>query len=1546
MPVRLGREEMTLPNLNECLYKLKNPYISTILMTQETLQGLELEHISLVHSQDQTVHQKVAILSEILQELNQAYALIDEVDIILDPMQEVCFPVGEVCSVEPDYVQLVRLIFESMLTTEIKESVRLEENLQVLLTPEKYHVEVKPKIAHQIISLFRPFTAIPDAHKQYLENYLCGKKNQDFDAFMTEWDTSGDQTKKQILNFITLAKGILHIILPYTLNKMTNRQYGRDEQDPTKIVPYLGAQSPTNTTFASPWETLVYHFQTALFSGISRSHLTNLIQQLYTAAFLTNRETPIDRSSKGIEFFNRTGIYLSQINQPDQLQKAIEAINSHSLNRLWAESETLHRSVSYHPLYVRSTSHNFTSQMARRLSFSGTPWNISCYPLTMQSTFFEDPDGVEPRVIAKIAQRESKIYTLKEATTENFFLAIQEHPERARIRALIDAGGLFQQDTTETLARKILDSEKSIESVFFFGSAPGSSVPSLPTLLKRGGKPVRLPNTKDEEFKKQNVDPNTLFCIYDESHCEGTDINFLPPNTIGVVTIDPKIQVRTLCQATLRLRRFLNDHQQTTCFLLLNATQEEKKINRAQDIIALSIDNQALLQTEQTYRAYQQLLENIPRSKLKEKLHQLPVKEQSAFLALYQKYFVKTNEQEPFTLFGQEPDSMMKGEALLAQGTSLIKDFQSQCTDTEMIKAVEQEINEVLTQIQNNPYLQTLTTHNKTHLGMQQQLQQENARELDTDESLKQELEELYKQSAHSRKEPYKEIEWKESDVPQLRQLPIQPQRMPQIVTASKLLQQTPYKHDYYKIFTQAENLYISLNFATTCTQEKSFLSRYMKAAYQIVIIYEEGSLKALLVSLQEAAFFKTHMEKHKTGWLWLIDPHEHEISSHQHAELDQNSQENLKKLLCLVNLLNGNVSYLTQHAQTTLDTMSQNEFLFLRFLQLMIQRNETQLMAFQHSSFKNILHYSSLAAHTEARHIAAGKARAQALSHEEIQKLSLADGDTIVNLSQAQIAHLPPNLTHILSQKQLKEISSLSPEQINFLQPIQLEWLTHPDVLNTLPPEKIKCLKSNQIKLLSSRQGIQSLKDSQLQHLLPSQFSDLSESQLLQLVDNTTIDLCDSITPPQLRYILDQRPQKASSLIKAIKKKELYAILKTQEIDYLTPEQVSTDILEPPQIREITSPQLIAALPLNKVNSLSPAQVKKGHLNGKQIQALTERDLIQAVPIDQVNLLSPLQVARDLLTEDQIQHLSKSDLLQAVPLDQVNRLSREQVASCHLTEDQIQHLNKQELFQGVPFTQVNFLKPEQVATGYLNEWQIHQLNKQELLKVLPITQVNFFNPQQVATGHLSVKQIQALQKSPLIDAVPDKDVRHLLEAQIPLLTQENKIQLLNNPLLIAKLSNDLLGYLTEQQIATLTAIPLLERVIPHTRYNLTPAQVASWPNTSLRNLWVTKPLSFYHLNAEQASYVGSHMSEFPGLNRATFVTNLDTDGAKKAFQKAFLFTTITAIAKTALKIFTVTFSAIFLFNRTTYGHRLLSTTYRHAQELIKGGIRRFLYIT
>jgi hypothetical protein len=663
-----------------------------------------------------------------------------------------------------------------------------------------------------------------------------------------------------------LGRHLLQDILPLTLRKTINREYGRASTAKGKVVPYVAAGVPGTTEFGHPWELIAYHFQTAICEDLSIEFFSHYVESLFKAAEqesvsynLSIKETPIMRDFEAV-----LGGSLIDLETPEKRKQILQRINADPVKRIYIEERFIAEEVTYDLNYYSSSGHNL--MMFRKIMImTGTPYNRRAYPIRFASAPLLDP-GSEGALIDLLIERNEEVYTVPDASDIQGLLTevLRASKHKKHVRALIDIGGCLLAKNNEAYAKDILESFKndpSVQGVVFFRIVQDKNgTRKALSLLKKGvDQPIDLLDTHLATWKAQGVDPNQLFFFYDQWHSRGTDFP-LPSQTVALAILGPHDPIHSILQGVARCRK-LTSSQNVIYALSSNAAQiiaeEEGRPSTAEVLLRRSFRNEQDLLRDHIFRHYIEEMRDVVRSShIVQLLDQNPGS-MSADLDL----LMVRQMDAPYDQFGRIPRQVPPMQILEAFAQKLLDQY------ARKFQGLDKKIESILENARNHlEHLPTSVSTSHHASGREQQVQclQEKEKEVEQgNEMLIQLEEEWLSHQGQAKGTPLIETKWLPTQavslVGQIGETLDFSSCDQKCKPLCEMLSDYAYAHPFPTIF--GSNLYATHNWHACTTTPVSVISQYHKPPQQLLVIEhgpaEKKVVSCLLLSLKESEFFR-----------------------------------------------------------------------------------------------------------------------------------------------------------------------------------------------------------------------------------------------------------------------------------------------------------------------------------------------------------------------------------------------------------------------------------------------------------------------------------------------------------------------------------------------------------------------------------------------------------------------------------------------------------------------------------------------------------------
>ncbi|MBN4066510.1 DUF3638 domain-containing protein [Simkania negevensis] len=1350
--IDLSRNAFTLQNLQWIHNKLNSAMEQEemVVVKSETLQALELEFLSCIHdytsyvnkTPPQELKEKIKTLSNILLIFREkSDATIDEVDLVLNALREVNFPVGEAEHVKSERIDVVKTIMGFLVSTEtvpgtdqtMEALTGIRRNEQALLSQENYRNTVQPFLANKLADTYAPF-AFAKEKKQSLIRYLKNKispeaqtladydpkatlsakeqqkiararvwyekqgNKQEIDediAFLADLShriASDNVTASEPANLIALSKHVIQTLLPATLGKSCGRHFGRSKNinNAGEVLPYQGVDTPSTTKFGYHYESIIYHYLTALSQGVSPYQLLDLANKFKTAALLYDE--PFDETAEAEEFKELTGVALSEIDHLGKIDEAVANINRETSKLLTIETETVAHYVSFYTHRFTSTPQSLIDQLDTRRAMSGTPWNIDGYPESLADSPSLDR-GTEGRIVDTMLQRAEKlkntnVHVIKSSGAKGLLTeALANHPSKNQFQGIIDVGGHFKGINNTQVAREILEyfeNDKRIEAVLFYlpPAGPGASSSEKKNagklaIMKKGNSSYEvIGGTSKELIEATGVPLKNLFVYYDENHTTGSDIVQCPTSK-NFVTVDERLLRRNFFQGILRLRQFF--YFQDVEYIVPEGVQSSL-INEGKsviDLISSGIKSQAIRLAMDTYRSYKQQINNIIRKKAFEKLLKLRTASDqpsrdiedaiSKEFRKYQQLLLSTLSDSPYTQFGRVEETVNTIDNLEHHIALALEKFpkDQQKAITELKEELKHLIDRakkcrVLPQEVKEPAADIIGLEEEVELQVEQEAEQEVERELE--QELQQELQryldlkltDAIKETAWDAMPSIEELTSPNND-PFFTNKP--DLSRPDIFSLQHILQHLPntsfhYERKYHDIFDN--NILVTNNFRLTGEAIHPVFSRYQKPGNQILAIEREGKMFFILLSSYDAEQWKAWLKANKTDdskRMWLIQPDGTILQDNGHnipLPLEEHDKA-ISRALLQINFFNGNMQYLNRHEEEVDFWLNESHpEMKLHYIKIKVEKDPVQKRLFNNSLIMQPKKYR--------------KTMQGNVVHLRRQKKLESNRDLIRRYSPEKVATINPLYVHLLTNNQLQylitpeQLFKVTPEQAKQIKPSQVPHLHYACLDELETAEQIRAIPLDKVSIINNENHFQYFSLEQAKQMIEEQslfFGKLDGAVACALIKEKDEEeqkkMVACLSHEQIPFIDDPN---------------IIQMLKDSQLDGLSPTQ--TKDLSERQITLLEKEELISAIDdPTKVKFINPAYTDfinvsmAPHLTDDQAKQIRRAELVANITQSQLPLLDDSVIKQ--IDATLVEHLADEKIPLLETKQQIQALTKEQ---------------------------------------------------------------------------------------------------------------------------------------------------------------------------------------------------------------------------------------------------------------------------------------------
>jgi hypothetical protein len=1402
IPLRIHREEMTENNLQKILEQLHHALQTgqVVVTTTATLIGFYLELLSIVDQKDRTYATRGKALREIIKLLKKrANGVLDEIDIHYRADREVNFPSGDPNPVIKSQVRLIQNLFQMLVSPDImvgdksiRDFVKLHLNEQGFMTEEDIKGKLLPCLVEQLSMTYPSYQIIPEMWKEALKAYLLGVTEENASAEVKQL-VDYLKKNKQLADQVALGRYLISEILPTTLKRITNRHYGRSN-DGLKVVPYLAANTPSETEFGNVIEALVLQFQTAISTPFNpetiQVYIDNRNAQARTEA--QRLDVLFNETPTAVAFERIFGIPLADVdkNKEKVIEKARQDINI----IITIEEMIVNRVVTYYDELLSGNAQLLPYILHRHCGFSGTPWNKDGYPKFLTESALLD-GSVEARITDLFLRREAPIHAVRDTKVATLLATATR-----KICGIIDTAGMLRDYPTFQVAQEVITyyaRDPDIEGVLYFEKD------TLMYLKKEVLRPIVVGSTLRSELERLGINPDTTFTFYDERHCEATDLK-QRKDAVNLITFDQTVSLRTLLQGLIRLREYMTTQNVE---IVVPAESVKHFEPTSGDIIRAAIERQGTLVSTQTYRAFRQKIRSASmESVVKQLLETETLENAIRIVHANRELCVTTLHKSPWEDYGGLPRTQDCRVTLLARAPERLQPEIRDCLVLpKTIRGSSDTVGE------------EVTTERQAH------------RQTNVDTSLEQELE----QSVTPSSAPIKAVnEWM-WDKELMGRFPNDPRILP----FTSLFSDFRYQKPYVNIFG-IPNLFATNNLRETVGFKHSVFNPLQKEVKYLLASNRGGKLSVIALTMKEAGTIKKLLSMTKPQDQWLMMADGRDISTHSHAPLCEAHQAELKKILLLVAIFRGDIKLIdgefAKEAGEISQTTASSELIkrFLR-LRLMTLGNPLLTAIFESTEVfdadrEDLLDEQVLATKRPDEYTEKDTALIQYLrKREQIQGVTLPKLIQLFN--SAQVKLIADTQVPHLSQPQVERLGD--PRLINLLNANQLGWLLRhqishvgPTLTEHLIPAQVQYFSHVQLQRITVEQ-LPGLQKDQLPHIPDGMLRHLNGD----LVKWIPIEKLEMTTPAQVPGMSDQQIQalQRPGFIQAVPNNKVHLLTETQ-IPHLQASQIphvdKIHCVSNAMIQFLTNGQ-VARIPLEKLTQTIPIQIH--WMSDEQLKQLDSAAMIQAVPNNKVHLLTETQIPH--LQASQIPHVDKihcvsNAMIQFLTNGQVARIPLEKLTQTiptqvkWMSDEQIKRLDTPVMIQAVPLervplltqnqiphlqeSQIAFLVPPQIE--FVLDTMIQHLTESNQIIAIPQAKLGFATTDQVRW--MSREQIQELQDPNLIKAVPNTKVGFLIDAQIKHIRASQassvllgQVTLIPEDLLLNATPDQIRGFLTGQ---------------------------------------------------------------------------------------------------------------------------------------------------
>lgn len=551
-------------------------------VTKETLRALlckeTKERISQANPESYQVLKKIRKLIK-----ERGAFTFDEAHKAFSPWTLLNMPYGKPYAPDPKEVELMSGLFLNVLLAEkdgqpvlnVLHSADQDPKQLKAIASEAAKTLLKDKEWQRKLELLDKGGNLIQTRADELENFVFGK-TANIPKFLDEIkENRGEETCAADLA-VLLMKSVHGNWLSDRLLTRIFVNHGKKEVSgqPTVSRPFKANMKPEvesdfsdiyvmvyNTLIAYAAEKLTLNQTKALIGAWRRGAMEE-----YKRERAQNPEYSLADTQHVKQFYDATHLDLYRLddsNEGDllQIQLKLQNRDQKTLKLLfdYVAQEELSK-VQLYPTEISSNGQDTAAMARSQNSFSGSADNPYMLPV---GTSFTPDTGTNGQTIALIRSKKTELWATEKDYDSLFTHVIDVHPNKERIRAIIDVGSHFVGMTNEDVAEMICKRNKNpqITKVLYFAT---DSNELYAMDVADPAVRVKISGTSEKVIcQETGVGPEKRFTFYDNFNIEGTDIVQML-NALAVVTLNADNTTTEQVQGEQRLRN-LKRRQAVIC---------------------------------------------------------------------------------------------------------------------------------------------------------------------------------------------------------------------------------------------------------------------------------------------------------------------------------------------------------------------------------------------------------------------------------------------------------------------------------------------------------------------------------------------------------------------------------------------------------------------------------------------------------------------------------------------------------------------------------------------------------------------------------------------------------------------------------------------------------------------------------------------------------------------------------------------------------------------------------------------------------------------
>lgn len=554
---------------------------------------------------------------------SSGYAVMDEIDILLDCRHEVHISHGRLTQLDESRYDLSILLNEIMFLDDHFLSLFDFDCLKMKgkgsLFSEEAFTKEKPEFIHRLINklvlyaknetkntqnllcvLGKNIEFYPDPNfRKWIEAYLADSPEfaEDINAGIIP-DMMEKLNENQRDGWAFLREAIRTMVL--TLSRNYNEHYGFFP-DASNILagPYAGAGNPKiGSEFGNYRELIMYTIQAYLYQGIPLNLLNKEISRLKDFSF---RDSGLVEENFKNLCNHHPKYKISTITGPEIKQLLVE-INSDNKRILRFVHKYILPSIMVPTSRMTFHAQQFVELFNKTQGFSGTPWNRTTYHSKLLTQIEE---GLDARTWYAVGD---EIAIVKSIEPVKLLAELDKMKLLHKSNAIIDAGALFKEIPDHQIAELFFNQEGLHDRPH--------KISSIINYVSNTQKIQKGKGSHSQSYISGKSNPIECFTVYDQKHCTGSDIP-QASKAHAIVTINKNTKIRDLQQSVWRMRGLESGQTITLCVPEKVEDLIRKKISKSYkepltvvDVMIFALINQAVQVMEDNVVSIKQKIQN------------------------------------------------------------------------------------------------------------------------------------------------------------------------------------------------------------------------------------------------------------------------------------------------------------------------------------------------------------------------------------------------------------------------------------------------------------------------------------------------------------------------------------------------------------------------------------------------------------------------------------------------------------------------------------------------------------------------------------------------------------------------------------------------------------------------------------------------------------------------------------------------------------------------------------------------------------------------